>query len=28
MVQLGNDPAESITPGLLRPPFALHSAQH
>lgn len=28
MVQLGNDPAESVTPGLLRPPFALHRPQH
>ncbi|WP_172325556.1 aspartate 1-decarboxylase [Paenarthrobacter sp. CM16] len=27
-VQIGNDPAESITPGLLRPPFALQGAQH
>lgn len=26
VVQLGNDPAEGITPGLLRPPFALNNA--
>lgn len=27
MIQIGNDPSESLTPGLLRPPFALHSPQ-
>ena len=27
IVRLGNDPAESITPGLMRPPFALTTAQ-
>ena len=26
VVQLGNDPAEGLTPGLLRPPFALNNA--
>jgi aspartate 1-decarboxylase len=25
IVQLGNDPAESITPGLMRPPFAMNN---
>jgi aspartate 1-decarboxylase len=25
MIQLGNDPAEGLTPGLLRPPHALNS---
>ena len=27
IVQLGNNPAESITPGLMSPPFALSTAQ-
>jgi aspartate 1-decarboxylase len=26
VIQLGNDPAEGLTPGLLRPPFALNNA--
>ena len=26
VIQLGNDPAEGITPGLVRPPFALNNA--
>ncbi|WP_200833503.1 aspartate 1-decarboxylase [Arthrobacter sp. SLBN-100] len=26
IVQLGNDPAEGLTPGLLRPPYALNNA--
>lgn len=26
IIQLGNDPAEGLTPGLLRPPFALNNA--
>lgn len=26
VVQLGNDPAEGLAPGLLRPPFALNNA--
>ena len=26
IVQLGNDPAEGITPGLMRPPYALNNA--
>jgi aspartate 1-decarboxylase len=25
-IQLGNDPAEAVTPGLMRPPFALRCA--
>ena len=25
VIQLGNDPAEGLTPGLLRPPFALNN---
>lgn len=25
IIQIGNDPAESITPGLLRPPLAIHN---
>jgi aspartate 1-decarboxylase len=26
IIQLGNDPAEGLTPGLMRPPFALNNA--
>ena len=26
VIELGNDPAEGLTPGLLRPPFALNNA--
>ncbi|MDP9886786.1 aspartate 1-decarboxylase [Pseudarthrobacter enclensis] len=26
VIQLGNDPAEGITPGMMRPPFALNNA--
>ncbi|MDQ0616652.1 aspartate 1-decarboxylase [Arthrobacter globiformis] len=26
VIQLGNDPAEGLTPGLLRPPYALNNA--
>lgn len=26
VIQLGNDPAEGITPGVIRPPFALNNA--
>ena len=26
MIQLGNDPAEGFTPGMMRPPFALNNA--
>ncbi|KSU76953.1 aspartate 1-decarboxylase subunit alpha [Pseudarthrobacter enclensis] len=26
IIQLGNDPAEGITPGMMRPPFALNNA--
>ena len=26
IVQLGNDPAEGLTPGMMRPPFALNNA--
>jgi aspartate 1-decarboxylase len=26
MIQLGNDPAEGLTPGMMRPPFALNNA--
>ena len=26
VIQLGNDPAEGLTPGLMRPPFALNNA--
>lgn len=26
VIQLDNDPAEALTPGLLRPPFSLHNA--
>ncbi|MEV7136437.1 aspartate 1-decarboxylase [Arthrobacter sp. NPDC093128] len=26
IVRLGNDPAESITPGLMRPPFAMNNS--
>jgi aspartate 1-decarboxylase len=26
IIRLGNDPAEGITPGLMRPPFALHNS--
>ncbi|MCQ6269506.1 aspartate 1-decarboxylase [Pseudarthrobacter sp. R1] len=26
VIQLGNDPAEGLTPGMLRPPFALNNA--
>lgn len=26
ILQLGNDPAEGLTPGLIRPPFALNSS--
>jgi aspartate 1-decarboxylase len=26
ILQLGNDPAEGIIPGLVRPPFALHNS--
>ena len=26
VIQLGNDPAEGITPGVVRPPFALNNA--
>lgn len=27
VIQLGNDPAEGLTPGLLRPPFTLHNVE-
>jgi aspartate 1-decarboxylase len=27
ILQLGNDPAEGITPGLVRPPFALNNSE-
>lgn len=27
VIQLGNDPAEGLTPGLLRPPYALNNAE-
>ncbi|GGH99574.1 aspartate 1-decarboxylase [Arthrobacter liuii] len=26
VIQLGNDPAEGLTPGMMRPPFALNNA--
>jgi aspartate 1-decarboxylase len=26
IIQLGNDPAEGLTPGMMRPPFALNNA--
>jgi aspartate 1-decarboxylase len=26
IIQLGNDPAEGVTPGMMRPPFALNNA--
>ena len=26
IVRIGNDPAEGLTPGLMRPPFALNNA--
>jgi aspartate 1-decarboxylase len=26
IIPLGNDPAEGLTPGLMRPPFALNNA--
>ena len=26
IIQLGNDPAEGIAPGMMRPPFALNNA--
>jgi aspartate 1-decarboxylase len=28
VIQVGSDPAESKTPGLLRPPLALYRTQH